>query len=544
LSGSIKAPGFRTVLIVLAGFCAALLALSLLSGPAVSGSTDLAVTKTADTNDGACTQSDCSLREAIIVANTSGADAIDVPAGTYKLTREGSGEDFAATGDLDVRKGVTIRGEGARQTIIDADGADRVFHTPFQNTSTTFTLAIFNLRITGGAVSGPGGGIFHDAQGATLHLGRSIVNGNQSDIGGGIMAQRGPLTVVESTVSGNRAPGGQGGGILTGGTGGAGPFTIRNTTVSGNQSRFGGGIDTYEPVTITDSTIAFNAAQQPGGGLHVSGGAGPYTLKNTIVSNNTSAFAGFENCDHHDIVDYIDSQGYNLEKGTSCGLDEPGDLNAAPMLGELANNGGFSNTHALLSGSPAINAGGDPFPANDQRGVSRPQGIANDIGAYERRQEINVVLCPTAGSSADECVGTNARDALVGRDDNFDLIRGAEGDDVYNGKGSCDALNDASLTSTDRYLVTVVEFCNVGISSLSIQDDGGSEDVLDLSRFYASTDFQFSQGYTNLHMDGPGVNDIDVLNFFTPSSGATNSVNVFKFSDKTLTAKQVRGMIS
>jgi CSLREA domain-containing protein len=527
---------------ILAGFCAALLALSLLASPAVSGSTDLAVTKTADTNDGAC-NADCSLREAIVVANSpSGADSIDVPAGTYKLTIEGSGEDSAATGDLDVRKGVTIRGAGARQTIIDAGGADRVFHTPFQNTSTPFTLAIFSLRITGGAVSGPGGGIFHDAQGATLRLGRSIVNGNQGELGGGIMSQRGPLTVVESTISGNRAPGGQGGGILISGPANINDpesNTITNSTVSGNRSRFGGGVDTYEAVTITNSTVAFNTAQQPGGGLHVSGGPGPFTLKNTIVSNNSSQFAGFENCDR---VDFVVSQGYNLENGTSCGLDEPGDLNAAPMLGELANNGGFSNTHALLAGSPAINAGGDPFPANDQRGVARPQGFANDIGAYERRQDINVVLCPTGGSDT-QCVGTNARDALVGRDDEFDLIRGAGGGDVYNGKGSCDALDDASLTSTDKYMVTIKEFCNNGVSSLSIQDDGGSEDVLDLSRFYKSTDFQFSKGFTNLHMDGPGVNNIDIYDFFTPSSGATNSVNVFKFSDKTLTAQQVRGMI-
>jgi hypothetical protein len=432
---------------------------------------------------------------------------------------------------------------GARQTIIDAGGADRVFHTPFQNTSTPFTLAIFSLKITGGAVSGPGGGIFHDAQGATLHLGRSVVNGNQSGggnqsgNGGGIMAQRGPLTVVESTISNNRAPGGQGGGILIGGGGGS--STITNSTVSGNQSRFGGGVDTYEAVKIADSTVAFNTSQQPGGGLHVSGGAGPFTLKNTIVSNNSSQFAGFENCDR---VDFVVSQGYNLEKGTSCGLDEPGDLNAGPRLGDLANNGGSTNTHALLAGSPAINVGGDPFPANDQRGVSRPQGIANDIGAYERRQDINVVLCPTEGSDP-QCVGTNARDALVGRDGAFDHIQGTEGDDAYNGKGSCDALDDSSRTSTDRYLVTVEQFCNVGISSLSIQDDGGSEDLLDLSRFYASTDFQFSQGFTNLHMDGPGVNDVDVLNFFTPTSGATNSVNLFKFSDKTLTAQQIRGMI-
>jgi hypothetical protein len=343
---------------------------------------------------------------------------------------------------------------------------------------------------------------------------------------------------VESTISGNRAPGGQGGGIMFGGTATAGTLTLTNTTVSGNQSRFGGGIETYDPVTITDSTIAFNTAQQPGGGLHVGGGAGPFTLKNTIVSNNTSDFAA-KNCGSDNIVD---SEGNNLEKGTSCGLDQPTDLNAAPRLGDLANNGGPTNTHALLVGSPAINAGGDPFPATDQRGVTRPLGFANDIGAVERRQDINVVQCPTGGSST-ECVGTGTADALVGRDDSFDHIQGGAGSDVYNGKGSCDSLDDESLTSNDRYIVTVLDFCNVGISSLSVQDDGGDSDVLDLSRFYASTDFVFDIGYTNLIMDGPGVNNIDVLDFFTPDGKPINSIDTFKFSDKTLTAQQVRAMV-
>jgi CSLREA domain-containing protein len=548
LSSSIWMPGFVTSLVVaLAALGAALvLALFVPGSPAVAGSTELDVNATADGADGACEQpvpisnpnADCTLREAIIEANTHTVDAINVPAGTYTLRITGRDEDAAATGDLDIRRGVTIRGEGARNTIINGNGIDRVFHMPV-NPPNPFTLGLFSLKITGG-VSDFGGGIFHDAQGATLFLGRSTVSGNQADNGGGILAQRGPLNVMESTISGNRAPGGQGGGIHFGGTANAGPYTLKNTTVNGNQSRFGGGITTYDPVTITDSTIAFNTAQQPGGGLHVGGGAGPYTLKNTIVSNNSSNFAGFNNCDR---VEFVVSEGNNLEKGTSCGFDQPGDINADPKLGQLENNGGPTNTRALPRGSPAINAGGDPFPSTDQRGVARPQGFANDIGAFERRQDINVVQCPTGGASPDDCVGTSARDALIGRDGSFDHIQGGEGGDTYNGKGSCDALDDSSLTSSDRYVVTVVDFCNVGISSLSIQDDGGDSDVLDLSRFYASTDFVFEIGFTNLIMDGAGVNNIDVLNFFTPSGGPTDSIDTFKFSDKTLTAQQVRAII-
>jgi CSLREA domain-containing protein len=530
-------PSVLTVITAMAAVAVgvALITLVTLASPALSGTSQYDVTKTADTNDGACTLTDCSLREAIIANNTNSRDYIIVPAGTYNLTIGGRGEEFGATGDLDIRRGVSIRGDGARATIIDANGIDRVFHLPFQNTSTPFGVGIFDVKITGGDVSEPGGGIFHDAQDATLHLGASTVSDNRSSGGGGIMSQRGPLTVLASTLSGNRAPGGQGGGLLIGGTSTATPNTISNSTISGNQSRFGGGVDTYEAVTVKDSTIAFNTAQQPGGGLHVSGGPGPYTLKNTIVSNNASDFPQ-KNCDR---TDFVVSEGNNLERGTSCGLTDPTDRNADPELGPLENNGGSTNTHALLQGSPAINAGGDPYPLTDQRGVARPQGFSNDIGAFERAQQINVVLCPTGGSDT-QCVGTSVSEALVGRDDDYDAIQGGGGDDTYNGKGSCDALNDAGRRSNDRYLITVPEFCNVGISSLSIRDAGGGEDVLDLSRFYRSTDFQYVEGFENLHMDGPGVNNIDILEFFTADSGARNSIDVFKFSDRTLTAAQVR----
>lgn len=75
---------------------------------------------------------DLSLREAIILANAGGGPAtIQLPAGTYLLTRTGSFEDNALTGDLDIRGNVAIAGAGAATTIIDAEGAaglnDRIF---------------------------------------------------------------------------------------------------------------------------------------------------------------------------------------------------------------------------------------------------------------------------------------------------------------------------------------------------------------------------------------------------------------------------------
>lgn len=143
-----------------------------------------------------------------------------------------------------------------------------------------------------------------------------------------------------------------------------------------------------------------------------------------------------------------------------------------------------------------------------------------------------VVQCVQQGI---DCTGTPGNDLLVGTDE-FERISGDEGNDTYDGKGGCDALHDASSTSSDLYLVSVEDFCNVGISSLSIRDNGGS-DTLDLSRFYESTDFVFSEAYIHLNMDGPGVNDVSIYNFFT-----TDSVDVFRFSDQTLTAQQVKEM--
>ena len=109
------------------------------------------VTKTADTNDSVC-DADCSLREAVIAANTtSDTDTIAVPAGTYTLTLIGANEDSAATGDLDILYDVTISGESANTTIIewpdsdDVTNKDRLFHV----TASTADVIINNLTLQG-----------------------------------------------------------------------------------------------------------------------------------------------------------------------------------------------------------------------------------------------------------------------------------------------------------------------------------------------------------------------------------------------------------
>ena len=123
-----------------------------------------------------------------------------------------------------------------------------------------------------------------------------------------------------------------------------------------------------------------SATEDLGGGIFNFDGS--VSIRNSIISNNL--YGG--NCSG-----LITSDGHNLEDTNTCGFTGPGDLiNTNPLLGPLQNNGGPTLTHALLPGSPAIDAGDNSVcPTTDQRGVTRPQdgngdGIAVcDIGAFE-----------------------------------------------------------------------------------------------------------------------------------------------------------------
>jgi hypothetical protein len=170
-----------------------------------------------------------------------------------------------------------------------------------------------------------------------------------------------------------------------------GNFEIVNSTLSGNVSTawHGGGIfHTDGQMSIINSTITENVA--PGGtaaGIVSAdfGGLAPViTLTNTIVAGNITGTS----CA---VVNFgggaanVVSAGYNIDSDNSCNLNATGDQPTSdPMLGPLADNGGPTLTHALQAGSAAIDSADDAVcPATDQRGVSRPQGAACDVGAYE-----------------------------------------------------------------------------------------------------------------------------------------------------------------
>ena len=284
------------------------------------------------------------------------------------------------------------------------------------------TLTVSGCTISGNII----GGINNIG---TMTVSGCTITGNHSTVlpGGGIR-NLGTLTVSDSTIAGNSASNstGHGGGLFAGGT-----VTLTNCTLSDNFAQYGGGAvyaDTSSSVTLTNCTLANNSTGfgSYGGGLFVNSGTdlhfttvnvtnctvsgngatfggGIYVntswkrliLNNTIVAGNTvsSGFPqygpdiyGYVSGAIHNLVgDATGSNGiFNGRNGNIVGGNGLPVINAD--LGPLQNNGGPTQTMALLAGSPAIGHADNTFaPAKDQRGFTRLDvpGENTDIGAFE-----------------------------------------------------------------------------------------------------------------------------------------------------------------
>ena len=318
-----------------------------------------------------------SLREAIQAANnTSGADTITFTgSGTYQLTITGTNENAAVRGDLDITDDLTLTGNGATSTIIDGNGADRVLH--IRNSA---TATISGITIQNGISSGSGGAGVRIEASSTLNLSDATVTNNNGTGGdGGAFHVHGTLNLDRVLVSNNSAD--LAGGIYYHGADGG---SLTNVTISGNTATGnGGGLWTDTAISVKNSTITLNNGTN-GGGIFAS--SATVTISNTIVSDNIA------NSTNDDVVGTFSSDGSNLIQTVSGASGfGGGDLTgtSANLVG-LANNGGPTQTHALLTGNAAINAGTTSgAPAVDQRGVAR-DGMP-DIGAFEFGGGVNEV---------------------------------------------------------------------------------------------------------------------------------------------------------
>jgi hypothetical protein len=354
----------------------------------------------------------CTLRAAIEEANAlAGDDTIEFsasfqapnPPRTIVLT----------LGQLLTDSALTISGPGARQLAIDGAQKDRIMTVNSQYQAMHAVL-ISGLTFQNGtpASSGyaQGGAIFVANTNLTLSavtvrnnktIARLWSQAGQGD-GGGIFNFGSYLTILDSTITGNVAEI-RGGGIFSRDSHG---LVIYNSTISNNAAKQnGGGIGQTDNSTIKNTTISNNTAFQNGGGVWVENvnADGYNSFGNTIVANNVAVV-------DKDVSGTINSLGYNLVKirGASTGYiasDLPDGTD--PKLGSLKNNGGPTDTRALLELSPAINAGddcivlGNPCTGEfqyDQRGFGFPRknGRRVDIGAYEYQPTV-IAFVPILG---------------------------------------------------------------------------------------------------------------------------------------------------
>jgi len=274
-------------------------------------------------------------------------------------------------------------------------------------------LNLINSMVTGNFATGPfvygGGGILNNG---SLTINQCSITNNRGDrYGGGIAFERPggkrlpnnclPKTasalIQNSTISSNQTGtydhfGGDGAGLSGDG------FIIQNSTISGNSGiggmygGYGGAI--YGGGIITNCAISGNTTNHQAGGIYANT---PVELTHTILNQ-------FQNIVNNGTT--VTSHGYNVSSDNGGGfLTGPGDqINTDPLLGPLQNNGGPTATHALLPGSPAIDAGDPSFtppPYYDQRGPVfwRVRNDRIDVGSFEVQQGTTPSPTPTPTAS-------------------------------------------------------------------------------------------------------------------------------------------------
>ncbi len=313
------------------------------------------------------------------IGKATDGDTIKVATGTYT----GSGAEVVLINNSITLSGGWNTGFTSQTGFSTIDG--QALRRGINVNNSSAIVIIERFAIQHGLSGLGGGGIMNNA--GTITIYDTTINGNSAGDpcctsgggGGGIMNFGGTIILNNSTVSNNVIVGGfLGSGLLNFGT-----MTVNNSTISGNTGSQG----IYNPigtVTINNSTVSGNTS----GGIY--NGGGTVILYNTVVANNTA-----NNCSGSP----ISTLGYNLIGNNSGCTFNPstGDLVGTSMspinpgMTPLQDNGGPTFTHALMEGSPAINAGNPVAPGSggtaclttDQRGISRPVGTACDIGAFE-----------------------------------------------------------------------------------------------------------------------------------------------------------------
>lgn len=351
----------------------------------------------------------CSLREAIIAANTDAAYG-GCGAGTAGMDTVG----FSVTGTITLTaslplitqtltinaptEGITISGNNAHQIMTICGGSGLACFAPgptvnlsgltFANGSTSSgaggalwaynsTVNITNTTFISNIATGSGsGGAIYSTSGSITVTASSFLN-NRAMEGGAINSSGTGFMLRRSTLTGNTAI--RMGGAIDYTSGGGFGFIVENSTIYSNTAGMGGALVNFSGTTLRNSTIYGNTGITSTGGVTNSNGT--TTFQNTILANNTGG-----NCATAAGA-ILSNGGNNIDSGTTCNFASANGSKSStnPLLGAFGNYGGSTKMLPLLLGSPAIDAviGNANCPSTDQRGTPRPQGALCDIGAFE-----------------------------------------------------------------------------------------------------------------------------------------------------------------
>lgn len=417
------------------------------------------VTTLVDELDPAST--DVSLREAILAANSdAGHQQItfaDGLSGTLTLTR----------GELAVTDSVEISGPGARAITVDANGQSRVFNVD-NSASSLLDVTISGLTITGGTSAEAGGAIYSSENLTLAEVTVSDSTSSSGDFlgGGGLFGRDGTVVLTGSTFSGNSVTSSRGEGAAVRARFGT-TLIVNNSTFSGNTSSTVGGAIAASDIRraeINNTTIANNTGQR--GALFLWNLSEDGLVRNSILADNISTLNIDPDYDfgsagtrtfHNSLIEDGDTV---TGSNNIIGLD--------PMLSPLQDNGGPTQTHVLLPGSPAIDAGDGAFAVDaaaspltsDQRGAGFSRvldgdndGTARvDMGALEAAGALTV----TAPSGASD----NRRPTIT-----WSAVTGAASYDVFLEliqTGANTALLSTSTSGTSMPLPQTIDDLGIG----------------------------------------------------------------------------------
>ncbi|MBD2388783.1 beta strand repeat-containing protein, partial [Cylindrospermum sp. FACHB-282] len=419
-----------------------------------------------------------------------------------------------AINNLTITGGIDLAGAIANIENLTIDNSNISGNTG--NASSIFntgTATITNSTISGN--SGFVGGIFNTG---TATITNSTISGNGGSVGG--IFNLGTATITNSTISGNSG--------FVGGIFNLGTATITNSTISGNSGNTGS-ISNTGIATITNSTISGNTAQDSGGGINNEGtlnlisstitnntadfdndgngdGGGVFNDGGTVTAENTIIAGNFDSGNESpDIAGELIGNANNLIGslvGASGSIGTGSDITFASagitdinqVIASLADNGGATFTHAIVSGSAAINAGDNTLipsgATTDQRGITRTIGGTVDIGAYESPFIPPVAANDTATTDENTLVNINVLvNDTDANGDSLSVIKvngnsvtvstpitlasgalltlNANGTFDYSPNGQFESLG-VGATATDSFTYTVSDNGNGGTSTATV----------------------------------------------------------------------------